>query len=77
MTNITKTELRKAVGRGKFTVADLAEARGVKPRTAGITARDLLGDGVIEKVGTEKVLTEDGEPSRGRPRNVFRVAKGK
>lgn len=74
----TKTELRKTVGRGKFTSVEFAEALEVSRPTARQHLRKLAEEGVIEPLGeTQKVLNEDGEPQRGRPRHVFRVAKGK
>jgi predicted ArsR family transcriptional regulator len=74
---ITKTALRKTVGRGKFTAGDLATAQG----TARVTARQKLARledaGLVERVGIQKVLTEDGEFGRGRPATLYRVTKGK
>jgi response regulator of citrate/malate metabolism len=74
---LTKTALRKAVGRGRFTVADLAEAQG----TARVTARQKLAkleaEGLVERVGTRKVTTESGEFGRGRPATIYKVASGK
>lgn len=74
----SKTELRKTVGRGKFTSVEFAEALEVSRATARIKLRKLAEEGVIEVLPeTQKVLDAEGEPQRGRPRHVFRVAKGK
>jgi len=74
----TKTELRKTVGRGKFTSVEAAEAFGVSRATARAKLRALAADGLIEPLDeTRKVLDAEGEAQRGRPRQVFRVTKGK
>lgn len=74
----TKTELRKTVGRGKFTSVEFAEALEVTRPTARQALRKLVAEGVVEALPeTQKVLDADGEPQRGRPRQVFRVASGK
>lgn len=75
---VTKTELRKTVGRRKFTSVDFADALEVTRPTARQTLRKLVAEGVIEALPeTQKVLNDEGEPQRGRPRQVFRVASGK
>lgn len=74
----TKTELRKTVGRGKFTSVEFAEALGVTRQTARKALTALAAEGTVEVLPeTQKVLDAEGEPQRGRPRKVFRVAKGK
>lgn len=72
-----KTEIRKSVGRGKFTAGALAEAKGVTVRTARANLRALEAEGIVEVVGTEKVTDDEGTALRGRPRNLFRVTSGK
>ncbi|MCA1799778.1 MAG: hypothetical protein LC650_00605 [Actinobacteria bacterium] len=74
----TKTEVRKTVGRGKFTSVEFAEALELQRPAARARLRGLVEAGVIEPLPeTQKVLDAEGEPQRGRPRQVFRVAKGK
>lgn len=73
----TKTELRKTVGRGKFTSDVFAEAANVSRPAARARLRRLEADGLIERLPeTEKVTNKNGD-QRGRPRHAFRVAKGK
>jgi predicted ArsR family transcriptional regulator len=75
---LTKTQVRKTIGRGKFTSVEAAEALEVSRPTARRTLRALVEAGVIEALDEhQKVTDEDGEAQRGRPRQVFRVAKGK
>lgn len=71
----TRTEIRKAVGRGQFTAADLAAAREVTVRTARNTLRDLLDEGVVEVTGQRPITDPEGNPARGRPRTLFRVTR--
>lgn len=71
MNDVTKTALRKAVGRGKFTVADLAEAFEVTAPTARKHITRLAEAGKVEHVGK----TETGK--RGRPADQYKVASGK
>lgn len=74
----TKTAIRKTIGRRKFTSVEFAEAAEVSRPIARRRLRKLVEDGVVEDLGeTAKVLNENGEPQRGRPRRVFRVAAGK
>lgn len=73
----TRTEIRKSVGRGRFTAADLAAAREVNVRTARNTLRAALDEGLVEVTGHAPITDEEGNPSRGRPRTLFRVTKGK
>lgn len=73
----TKTEIRKQVGRGKFTTKAFAEAREVSVATARKQVRDLLSEGALEVAGTEKVTDAEGNPQRGRPRFQYRVTQGK
>lgn len=75
----TKTEVRKAVGRGKFTVSDLAEAREVTVKSARANVARLLSEGAIERLDeTQKNIDpESGKALRGRPAHLFRVVKGK
>lgn len=75
---LSKTQVRKAVGRGKFSAADLASAIDVSAASARRTLRALVSEGVVEpQEDTEKIVGEDGEPHRGRPRHLFKVASGK
>lgn len=75
---VTKTELRKTVGRGKFTSVELSESFEIGRPAARAKLRALVADGIVEALPeTQKVLDAEGEPQRGRPRQVFRVAKGK
>lgn len=69
--SVSKTALRKSVGRGRFTVADYAEAHGTTRRTALNHLRNAAEQGVVEVVGQ----TETGE--RGRPARLYKVAAGK
>jgi len=73
----TKTELRKAVGRGKFTSDVFAEAAEISRPAARARLRRLEAEGVIERLpDTEKVTNRVGD-QRGRPRHTFKVASGK
>jgi predicted ArsR family transcriptional regulator len=73
-----KTELRKAVGRGKFTSVDLAAAADISRPVARRRLAALAEAGIVERLDeVAKVTDEQGEAQRGRPRQVFRVAKGK
>lgn len=73
----TKTELRKSVGRGKFTAQTLAEAADISAVAARRRLRNLLAEGIVERTeDVEKVTNKVGD-QRGRPRHTFRVAKGK
>lgn len=72
-----KTEIRKSVGRGKFTAAALADAQGIQVRTARTKLRALADEGIVEIVDTQKVTDDEGTPLRGRPRHLFRVTAGK
>jgi predicted ArsR family transcriptional regulator len=75
---LTKTEARKAVGRGKFTSVKFAEALDVSRASARRRLRSLTEAGVIEALDeTEKVTDDQGDAQRGRPRQVYRVASGK
>lgn len=75
---MNKTEARKALGRGKFTTVEAAEALSVTRPTARRQLKGLVDAGVIEALPeTQKVTNDDGEPQRGRPRQVYRVASGK
>lgn len=74
----TKTAIRKAVGRGKFTSIDFAEAADVSRPVARRRLNGLVESGVITLLDeTEKVTDEDGNALRGKPRNVYKVAAGK
>jgi predicted ArsR family transcriptional regulator len=74
----TKTQVRKALGRGRFTSVEVAEALGVQRATARLTLRKLVEAGLVEALpDTQKVLDADGEPQRGRPRQVYKVVQGK
>lgn len=75
---LTKTDVRKTVSRGKFTSVEFAEKVGVSRTTARAKLRALVAEGIIEPLDeTRKVLDAEGEPQRGRPRQVFRVVSGK
>lgn len=75
---LSKTAIRKSVGRGKFTVGAFAEGTEVSTPTARRRLAELVSEGIVERLDdTEKVLDEDGEPQRGRPRHLYKVAKGK
>lgn len=69
--NLTKTDIRKAVGRGAFTAPELAEALEV----TGVTARKHLS----RLVEDEKVAVEGKRETgkRGRPATEYRVVKGR
>lgn len=69
--SVSKTVLRKSVGRGKFTVADYADSHGVTRRTALNHLRNAAENGVVEVVGRQ----ETGK--RGRPAHLYKVAAGK
>lgn len=74
----TKTEIRKTVSRGKFTSVEYAEKFEVTRATARQALRKLVAEGIVEALDeTQKVTDAEGEPQRGRPRQVFRVASGK
>lgn len=78
MATATKTDIRKTVSRGKFTRVEFEQAFGVTAPTARRQLRALSEAGVIEPLDeTQKVTDDEGEPQRGRPRQVYRVAKGK
>jgi predicted ArsR family transcriptional regulator len=75
---LTKTAVRKTVSRGKFTRVEFEQALGVTAPTARRQLRALTEAGVIEALDeTQKVTNDDGEPQRGRPRQVYKVASGK
>lgn len=65
---MNKTQVRDAVGRGKFTVEAFAAARGIKARTAREALRSLEDAGVVERL-PDTVKTG----KRGRPAHLFRV----
>lgn len=69
--DLTKTDVRKAVGRKAFTVRDLAEALEVTAPTARKHVTRLVEAEKVEHIGK----TETGQ--RGRPADLFRVRAGK
>jgi predicted ArsR family transcriptional regulator len=72
---MNKTQVRKAVGRGKFTPDDLSQALSISRRAArGRLAKLVEAGAVVALDETAKVTDEDGKPQRGRPRKVYRVA---
>lgn len=71
MKDATKTALRKAVGRGKFTVKDMAAASEVTTVTARKYVTALVEAGKVEHIGK----TETGQ--RGRPADLYKVTSGK
>jgi len=73
----TKTALRKAVGRGKFTAADFAAAADISAPAARRRLRNLTEAGVIERTEDVEKVTNKAGDQRGRPRHTFKVAKGK
>ena len=71
----TKTAIRRAVGRGKFTNAEFAQAAEVSGAVARRRLASLVADGIVTELDeTQPVTDAAGEPSRGRPRKLFRVA---
>lgn len=65
--------IRNAVGRRAFSAKELATSAGVARNTAIATISRLEDEGLVEAAGTRKHTNEDGQPTRGRPENVFRV----
>lgn len=71
----TKTSLRKTVGRGKFTAGDLAKAAELSAPVARRRLAQLVEAGVVTKLDeTQKVTDADGNPHRGKPRDLYRVS---
>ena len=71
----SKTQARKAFGRGKFILAEAQEALGVSRVTVTKVIQSLIEQGLVERLDErQKVTDENGEPQRGRPRHVYRVA---
>lgn len=68
---VSKTAVRKVLGRGKFTVAAAATAYEVSAPTARKRVQALLDAGVIEQVENAQTGL------RGRPAAQFRVLSGK
>lgn len=73
----TKTALRKAVGRGKFTSVDFAAAAEVSKPVARRRLNALVEAGVLVRLDETAKVTNKAGDQRGRPRQVFRVASGK
>lgn len=73
---ITKTQVRKLVGRGKFEIEDFAEATEVSKSTARRRVLSLVDEGILEQVGTAKRTNGDGEATRGRPAHLYRLVQG-
>jgi predicted ArsR family transcriptional regulator len=74
----TKTEIRRVVGTGKFTSQDFAQGAQVSSNAARVRLDRLVAQGLVEKLDeTQPVTDEEGTPVRGRPRQVYRVRKGR
>lgn len=71
---ISKTLVRKSVGRGKFTAHDLAASLDISVDTAARALRSLEEAEDVEEVGAQKVTDEEGNFTRGRPRKLYRLA---
>lgn len=73
----TKTALRKAVGRGKFTSVNFAQSAEVSGPVARRRLARLVEDGTLVRLDeVAKVTNKEGD-QRGRPRFVYKVASGK
>jgi len=73
---LTKTALRKAVGRKAFTIPQASEALG---KSVSATRAALLAAaeaGVVQVVGRANPQARTGE-RRGRPATLFQVAQGR
>lgn len=74
----TKTQVRKVVGTGRFTSHDFANKAELTQSTARARLDRLQEKGLVEKLDETRPVTDDeGTPVRGRPRQVYRVVKGK
>lgn len=67
---LTKTAIRKQIGRGKFTLNDFIEEFDVSRSTARRTVNVLLEQGDLEQTGVVRT------GNRGRPSHAFRVTTG-
>jgi predicted ArsR family transcriptional regulator len=70
----TRSELGKLVGKGEFTVRQLAEVSEISIEAARSRIARYLEEGLVER--TPEVLQylgENGRPGRGRPAHLYRV----
>jgi predicted ArsR family transcriptional regulator len=70
----TRQELAKLVGKGEFTVRQLADVSEISVEAARSRVAKYLDEGLIER--TPEVLQylgADGRPGRGRPAHLYRV----
>lgn len=70
----TLEDVRRAVGRRRFTVRELADALGLEPEQARAIVRRLCTTGAAERTDElAQYVDERGRPTRGRPQHVFRL----
>ena len=71
---ITVDHVRRAVGRRRFTVRELADALRLEPEQARAVVRRLCDAG--DAVRTDELaqyVDANGRPTRGRPQHVYRL----
>jgi predicted ArsR family transcriptional regulator len=73
---LTKTQVRKQVGRKAFTIPQFAASTGASVSTARRQVLALAEAGGLEIVGQVDPQAREGE-KRGRPATQFRVVAGK
>lgn len=64
----SKTQVRKVIGRGKFTIGKYAAAQGLSYHAARRAVQRMAAEGTLDNVGTA-----DPE-GQGRPATLYRVA---
>lgn len=71
---ISVEDVRRTVGRRRFTVGELADGLGVRPETARGLVRRLCDAGDAERTDeVAQYVGPDGRPTRGRPQHVYRL----
>jgi predicted ArsR family transcriptional regulator len=71
---MTRSELRKLVGREEFTVRALSERLGISVEAARSRLDRYVSLGWVERMDeVQQYVDERGRPLRGRPSHLYRL----
>ncbi|MEY3020506.1 MAG: hypothetical protein RLZZ272_1490 [Actinomycetota bacterium] len=70
----TLEDVRRTIGRRRFTVRELADVLALEPEQARAIVRRLCDAGSAERTDeVAQYVDERGRPTRGRPQHVYRL----